>query len=218
MECTITTVICDSPEGILLLDKAKKLSKGKSTVSTNKRQANEPETKRPRRIEEEETSTETEPLQDERMEISEEIESNRSFEKDFGNETDTLDSFEAVPINDEKGSETTLLGQSSIVGFMQSTRKQDTTSIKLIDAENENPVGTDVTSKQPTAKDIALEVVSLTKEMKVTDEIDSANLLDAHPIAADLDEWKRISNITELANKVPLIFSPRGNGGKCHQV
>ena len=59
----------------------------------------------------------------------------------------------------------------------------------------------------PSATAIATEVVKLMKEMKLTDECEQQpkKLLDEHQIANDLDQWRRIGNITDLVHKVPCL-------------
>ena len=63
-------------------------------------------------------------------------------------------------------------------------------------------------SEQSLAKDIASEVVRLMKEMEVNEqrEVDSStNLTHTHPIVADLDQWRKIGNISALVEKIPCI-------------
>ena len=61
----------------------------------------------------------------------------------------------------------------------------------------------------PSATDIAAEVVKLMKEMKVVDTLEDEEkpkeLLDKQQIANNLDEWRKIRNITELVAQVPCL-------------
>ena len=66
----------------------------------------------------------------------------------------------------------------------------------------------EISSKHASAKDIAKEVVKLMKEMKVDEESEVTTLgtpMHIYPVAADLGEWKKIGNITELVSKVDCI-------------
>ena len=63
--------------------------------------------------------------------------------------------------------------------------------------------------EMPSATDIAAEVVKLMKEMKVVDTLEDEEkpkeLLDKQQIANNLDEWRKIRNITELVAQVPCL-------------
>ena len=63
--------------------------------------------------------------------------------------------------------------------------------------------------EMPSATDIAAEVVKLMKEMKVVDTLEDEEkpkqLLDEQQIANNLDEWRKIRNITELVAQVPCL-------------
>ncbi|CAB4006830.1 Hypothetical predicted protein [Paramuricea clavata] len=65
----------------------------------------------------------------------------------------------------------------------------------------------DTVPELPSATDIATEVVKLMKEMKVDDTFEEKpkELLNKQQIANDLDEWRKIRNITELATQVPCL-------------
>ncbi|CAB3980633.1 Hypothetical predicted protein [Paramuricea clavata] len=65
----------------------------------------------------------------------------------------------------------------------------------------------DTVPELPSATDIAAEVVKLMKEMKVDDTFEEKpkELLDKQQIANDLDEWRKIRSITELATQVPCL-------------
>ena len=62
--------------------------------------------------------------------------------------------------------------------------------------------------EMPSATDIAVEVVKLMKEMKVGDTLDEEKpieLLGKQHIANNLDEWRKIRNITELVPQAPYL-------------
>ena len=63
--------------------------------------------------------------------------------------------------------------------------------------------------EMPSATGIAAEVVKLMKEMKVVDTLEdeekSKELLDKQQISNNLEEWRKIRNITELVAQVPCL-------------
>jgi hypothetical protein len=80
----------------------------------------------------------------------------------------------------------------------------DNSSVNL--SNQSNRVNT--VPEMPSATDIAVEVVKLMKEMKIGDTLDEEKpneLLDKQQIANNLDEWRKIRNITELVAQVPCL-------------
>eukprot|EP00794_Sanderia_malayensis_P020878 gene20878-22930_t len=182
LETTITTVVCDSPEGVLLAEKAKS---GNKETKKKLSKVEEPKFKRCRPGEAEET---LDSLQKEGLDKSEEnVELPESLESILDDDTEMIDSYEL-----EKGHATTtkVLDQSSLEQYIARTNEKEDVPSQADEAV------TDVPTKQLTAKDIALEVVSLMKEMNITS--DNANeqntsnaLLDTCEIAMNLNEWKK---------------------------
>ena len=196
LEKSITTVICDSPERKLLAAKAKMENQGKAIRNLN--ESAEPKSKRSRQTEEGKQIT--------HQNVPAEMHDiNQSTESIIDYDVDATESESHEIFSRKRDSAAKIHEQSSIAAYLGHHEEREISPNEMADDNTyEEPVAA---AKHVTAKDIALEVVSLMKDMNFNDkdnELESSNrLLDTCEVAIDLTEWKRINNISELVNRVP---------------
>ena len=224
MESFITTVRCDSPEGVALLERSKLNSQGVKRKNASV-VGEEHEAKRPRNgggetnLEEGRAELYMEdsshPMSPTLCAEAQEGINSIEMEDSLLNDTSLWEDFEDS-IEDQYGSDGNLFElnspqkireQTTIDAYLGQPNPNINSTQKLTTAENISNSNSS-SEKMPIAKDIAMEVVKLMKEMHVDAEGNcesKTSLLQTCEVATDLGEWKKIGNITELVNKVPSI-------------
>ena len=207
LETSITTVPCNSDEGIALLERSKTSNQGPKRKTVNP-SGEEPCSKRSMCdknnlvVEKQNSSTPASKYQEQRNQTSfDQFALSREKNISSDDSDTSSDKLDSQP-DDENDPITENLNQIE----RQTTKSHEQMTIDSFATEHRCCKGTD--SEQSLAKDIASEIVRLMKEMEVNErrEVDSStNLTHTHPIVVDLDQWRKIGNISALVEKIPCI-------------